>query len=434
MRARSFPVFGSALAVAAIYCGSVGGNAYGSALGSAGVPATLGWYEIPDTQLQSVCPENDFGGYGYPFADRCASVIITWSGGAFDPTRNRMIIWGGGHNDYLGNEIYALEMNELKFHRLTDPARPAGSGECPESLAGGTQPNARHTYNGLAYMKNVDRFFAMGGSKATCGYMSVGTWTFDFKTSLWQLMNPSGDAPRGDPGMIAVYDDNSGKVFVHDGANLLAYDFAKNAYTTLQKDASIDYHLTGAIDSKRKKMVLIGHGEQWIIDIGGIGYKQEKLGSTGGEAIIGTDSPGLVYDPVEDRLVAWQGGDTVYALDPDAKTWTPITYPHGPGPAIEWGTNGRWAYVPSLNAYVVVNQAKQNAFVFRWSSKGSGVKPEGSRARSGRAVLRFPAGLDQRGQSLGTVASDRDVNGKVFPAQVSNGPGCALNSVHVLRE
>jgi hypothetical protein len=145
---------------------------------NAEIPNSLGWYPIPNTKLQAVCPENGFGGSSYNFADNCRSITSAWNSAAFDASRNRLIIWGGGHNDYHGNEMYALELSDLKMIRLTDPASPAS--DCPESLANGSQPNSRHTYDGMTYMDHVDKLFIVGGSKATCGYMSVGTWTFDF--------------------------------------------------------------------------------------------------------------------------------------------------------------------------------------------------------------------------------------------------------------
>src|SRR5262249_44143633 len=65
----------------------------------------LGWTQLPNTPLQSVCPPNDSS---YRFNNNCYQVIKAWSGGMADTARNRLIVWGGGHNDYYGNEIYAL--------------------------------------------------------------------------------------------------------------------------------------------------------------------------------------------------------------------------------------------------------------------------------------------------------------------------------------
>src|SRR5215831_10704175 len=161
---------------------------------AATIPSTTGWFDIPNTHLRSVCPPNGFGGSGYGFNDYCNGVIDAWNGGVFDTTRNRLIIWGGGHHDYSGNEIYSLDMNALTLSRLTDPAVPVATA-CPESLAGGAQPNSRHTYGGIQYMPNVDKMFVFGGSLATCGNASQGTWLFDFATNQWAAQTPTGPIP-----------------------------------------------------------------------------------------------------------------------------------------------------------------------------------------------------------------------------------------------
>ena len=72
--------------------------------------------------------------------------------------------------------------------------------------------------------------------------------------------------------------------------------------------------------------------------------------------------PGLAYDPVNDRIVAWNGGDTVYSLNLDNNVWTPITYSGGPT-AMDNGTYKRWSYSPSLNAFVSYNSVDSDGYV-----------------------------------------------------------------------
>src|SRR5215475_13001406 len=64
------------------------------------IPATPGWFQIPGTQLRNACPPDGFGGSGYPFASNCWAVTEAWNSAVLDTTRNRLIIWGGGHSDY----------------------------------------------------------------------------------------------------------------------------------------------------------------------------------------------------------------------------------------------------------------------------------------------------------------------------------------------
>lgn len=82
------------------------------------VALEFGWDELPNTHMRYVCPPNTTE---YNFADRCNNAINAWSGGVLDTLRNRLLIWGGGHGDYYGNEVYALNLNGFTFSRLTDP-------------------------------------------------------------------------------------------------------------------------------------------------------------------------------------------------------------------------------------------------------------------------------------------------------------------------
>ena len=89
------------------------------------------WYEVPASQLQDVEAEDcDFNGNVSPCFPgiwagnfRGSRGIFYWGGGAFDSKRNRLILWGGGHNAYYGNELYAFDLTNLAWERITDPDR-----------------------------------------------------------------------------------------------------------------------------------------------------------------------------------------------------------------------------------------------------------------------------------------------------------------------
>jgi len=318
-----------------------------------------------------------------------------------DTTRNRLIVWGGGHSDYSGNELYALDLNNLSITRLTAPGVPVASA-CPESIVNGTQPNSRHTYDGIEYMPNVDRLWIFGGSLATCGYANQGTWMFSFSTNQWENKNPTGTLPRGDLGIVSAYDPNTGKVFVHDSLDLYAYDSNTNSYQKLTNNGTgIDYHMTAAIDPKRKKFVIIGGtgtngGGVVTYDIGsGSSYARQRPSTSGGAGVINTSSPGLAYDPVSDRMVAWNGGNTVYSLNLDTNTWTGVSYSGGPA-AVSAGTFGRWQYSPVSDVFVSINDADLNATIFRLNSVSSPV--------SDTTAPSIPSGL------VGTAISSSQIN------------------------
>ncbi len=334
-----------------------------------GIPSGTGWYQIPNTRLRSVCPPNNFGGSGYDFTGQCWSVTAAWNSAVLDTRRNRLIVWGGGHADYLGNEIYALNLNSLTMQRLNDPALPPVTSGCSETQAGGAQPNARHTYDGIAYMENVDRMFVFGGSLSYCGYLGNATWTYDFGNSVWERKYPTGTIPSAVPGVVSAYDPNTGKVFLHDDAYLYSYDYNANQYQRLSGFNGIDYHMSATIDPVRRKLVIVGAGSVYLYDIGSSStYTRQTLSTTGGSPIVSSIYPGLAYDPVSASVVAWNGGDTVYRLNIDTAVWTPQTFTGGPGAALSNGTYDRWSYSPTSGVFVVVNSVDSNAYTLRLST------------------------------------------------------------------
>jgi hypothetical protein len=330
------------------------------------IPSELGWHQIPNTKLRSVCPPPGFGGSGYDFRQRCHGVTDAWNSAVMDTRRNRLVIWGGGHNDYLGNELYALDLGSLSIKRLSDPGLPVTPSTCQETLAGGTQPNSRHTYDGIAYVEHADSMFAFGGSLASCGSFSAATWMYGFATEMWEHRKPAGPIPRADPGVATAYDPVTKKVFVHDLQSLYSYDPAADRYERLSSGMEIDYHMTAVLDPVRRKLLVVGAGRAYIYDVGpGSWHMRRSLRSTGGDRIVRSLYPGMAYDPVRDRIVAWNGGDTVYSLNLETRVWTPITYPGGPGPAEENGTYKRWSYSPASGMFVVVNSVDSDAYALR---------------------------------------------------------------------
>jgi hypothetical protein len=85
----------------------------------------------------------------------------------------------------------------------------------------------------------------------------------------------------------------------------------------------------------------------------------------GCDGLLAASSPGLAYDPVQDRLVGWAGGDDVYLLDLDQKRCTTVRHNAGPGAQVENGTFGRFRYITALNVFALVNDPNKNAYVLR---------------------------------------------------------------------
>jgi hypothetical protein len=351
--------------------------------------ADVGWQSLPGTKLVDVAPPDGFRGMGYDFHYHAHSIVDAWNGAIVDAARNRLILWGGGHNDYYGNEVYALNVGAAPatMARLNDPS-PINTSmtESPAALADG-RPNARHTYNNIVHLAHADRMFAFFGARA--GVNAEGkepgngpdTWTLDLSTLQWQRMDPANGpaVPASFYGSVvanAAYDPNSKTVIMQWGSQTLwRYTYETNSYEILSQSAHTPFNSTGVIDPKRKLFIAMGteYGSDvphvYVTDISADGgYVTSDWSGlvVGCEALAGSVYPGLAYDPVLDRIVGWPGsGDTVYLFDPDTKTCTQKTFVGGPVPLFTNGTFGRFGYLPGLNAFAVVCDANQNASLLR---------------------------------------------------------------------
>jgi hypothetical protein len=344
--------------------------------------SSLGWQDLTNTKLKAACPPNLFNGINYGFADHCGAVVTAWSSGVADTKRNRLIIWGGGHTDYYGNEVYALNLGASPptLTRLTDPSdftkNPAG---CPDSNTVDGTPVSRHTYGGIVYLPVQDRMFSFGGALAPCGGpWSNRTYTLDLSQAVpkWQAMDPINGYNIGYQQTTPVcgYDPNTQTVICNSTGVFFRYDPATNTNTLLSTGQYIPYSSWGVIDPKRKLFIFMGTQYQSTtplvvaVDISpGSSFKVQDWSSqvTGCEALAGATYPGLAYDPVLDRIMGWpNAGNTVYLFNPDQKTCTAQTFVNGPTNTLAstTGTLGRFQYFPALNAYAVVSLATLDAF------------------------------------------------------------------------
>lgn len=333
-----------------------------------GLSPALGWHEIPNTAIEPHCPsEPSIQGVG-----GCRSVIDAWNGGVADLKRERLIIWGGGHTDYYGNEVYALDLRSLSMSRLTEPSPVTNVNDCPEAYPDG-RPSSRHTYGGLTYDPIHDAMFTFGGSKSNCGAMSSAIWKLGLPNLDWSSMEPHrGEKLYYAPGITSEFDPNTGMIYISDRQNLFRYNSSTNTLIQLTALPNVDYHLTAAVDPERKLFLMMGGpGQLWSIDIGPHSKHAVQDWSKrvkGCDKLLHFESPGLAYDFQQHLVVGWGGGDSVVEFDPGRMSCTEESFPGGPGSSQKDGTWGRFRYFPSLGVFLIVNDWKQNAFYLRLSS------------------------------------------------------------------
>jgi hypothetical protein len=348
-------------------------SAFATVTVSQGVPTSLGWFQIPNTMLQPICPNipQIQGTIG------CQAVISAWSGGIADTSRNRLIFTGGGHLNYWGDEVYSLNLVDLTLTRITDPTFSTPIPTYQEDWGNPptipSAPAARETYSGLAYVAHLDKMWLFGGALATTGYQSSGMWMLDLPTLTWTRMDPTLGVRENVYTDInyADYDAQSKLVYFYIADNDVLAAYSADTNTTMellyQQSPGNGYHSNGVLDPKRHLFFILGGGVAASYDLTTSpptfrNFNSQTVGCSG---VQNMSYPGLAYDPVQDKIVGWAGGDTVYLFDTPTLTCTAVTYPGGPPLQQVNGTFGRWRYFPSLNLFALVNDWAQNAYTLR---------------------------------------------------------------------
>lgn len=351
------------------------------------------WLEIPDTHMIDVCAPMNFGVRG---AMGCAGIIAAWGSAAYSGAERTLYVWGGGHNDYWGNEVYGFRLKEGRWQRLNDPSpgslvASAGSDPLPDG-----KPNSRHTYDGLEYLDHAARLFAQGGSISPNGRGSAVTWLFDPATGVWQ--NRGREDRPGGYGMASAYDLQSRSVFVRTGNVLWRYDVDSNEWRSLISFRSrplwpryeVGRSKTGDIDSRRRLFWSVGSNdflvwdiargrlvtEDWVSQGGGtytnrnrIKRSPEQLLESGGGDVFDAPAPGFTYDSKADQFVAWIGGGPKI-LDLATRTWKTGSAVGAPLSQVRRGTFGRWRYIPEYNVFILVNGVRSNVFFYKNTAGG----------------------------------------------------------------
>ncbi|WP_405242477.1 hypothetical protein [Lentisalinibacter salinarum] len=345
------------------------------------------WCEVPGSELRGAEKKpseyEDWDGTSSAAYDSfqrvmgVSAVTRTWNSATFDTNRNCLLVTGGGHNDYGGNEVYRFCLDSLSWDRLTDPT--PFPNRHPEYQNADGSPVSRHTYGGVVYVPGIDRLFLFDGSPddgpGTCGVR--GTWTLDlasreaageYLTSQWELRTAEGE-PEPGCNNVAVFDPSAARIVYKNLRGTYEFDFGSAKWVELSGDARLNNAVNLAIDPAKQLLVEVGGGETALWDItkdlsGGV------IATSGVKTIEQGDDPGLVYDPRIGKIVGWEGGTSVFVLDTGTRVWSEVgpasTNTVDPGPvSTAGGVFGRFAYSAESNVYMYVDRVSENVYLYR---------------------------------------------------------------------
>lgn len=131
-----------------------------------------------------------------PLADRPASypnavdhvkIVIPWSSIAFDRKRGHLLLWGGGHANYTGNQLYQWHADTGEWSLACLPSKLSSDGNL--YVVDKKAPQSSHTYQNNFWLKENDMFGTFGGAATPSGSTfqednggsarRVGPWLYD---------------------------------------------------------------------------------------------------------------------------------------------------------------------------------------------------------------------------------------------------------------
>jgi hypothetical protein len=130
-----------------------------------------------------------------------ASIAVAWASMAWDSTQGQLMLWGGGHANYMGNDMYLWSGVNGTWQRGSLPSAITGPHVALDNsgwtsanhyfVTDNAAPQSAHTYDNNVYLRQNNLFMTFGGAafNTGSGFMSwdpatgqterAGAWMWD---------------------------------------------------------------------------------------------------------------------------------------------------------------------------------------------------------------------------------------------------------------
>jgi hypothetical protein len=310
------------------------------------------------------------------------AVMNSWSGGAFDTTRNMLLITGGGHNDYAGNEVYTFDLKTLSWARATEPSPIAPTGTLgadgkPDGsfkVTDGTQaPISFHSYDGLVYVPTIDHLFALPQASYQSGNSyDQFAYLWDPATKAWQRSQKAPIGVAADRG--CDFDATANEVICTQPNGRMSYSIANRTWRLVSNWDDQDIGRTSAIDQNRRLFCSVWKQTAPLACYDLTNNDSHQLRKspafTGNTGFTQKSNSGLAWRPKDGRFYAYPGCNEVYAISTGSltDTWASTRYASSTGPACDpnqVGIYGKWQYAPALDVFVFVRAWNEPVYFYK---------------------------------------------------------------------
>lgn len=330
-------------------------------------PAPGEWLELAGASPGPTAPARD----GHPAWGVIGPRAVTdaWGGAAFDPTRGVLVITGGGHADYGGNEVYEFDLASRHWRRATDPSPMREVGPGRFEVLGEPAPVSSHSYDGLQWVPTLDGIFKFGGScyRDGAAYDRHG-YLYSTQSHRWRRL---AEAPDHCLQVTSAFDPARNRVLIGTGTGLMAYDAASDRWLVLSSGIP-DRAVCGAVVVPAQDRLVTMEAKS-----GAIGFHDLATPARRWPAVPGVTPPwprhaGMAYHDRSNRIVVWGGDARVWTIDPRTWSVSQVRASGGAAPTdrgdrgrLHAGVYSRWQYVAEHDVFIACPHFDGNVWMYR---------------------------------------------------------------------
>ena len=286
-----------------------------------------------------------------PWRSNQAAVLDAWNGGALATGFGKsgaLVVIGGGHADYYGNEVYAFDLESRRWQRLTNPY-PSPSFPIADGIWPDGTPSVPHTYDQVDYHPASNSLVMMktqyhnGGGSST---PVVAMFSFDGLKSPDSNPNRSANAKNwrfstvhienyASSGGWSAYDSKRDVFWANGGAagrSFVSFDPKPampqgrfGAFETYRRRSGIT-EAVAAYDPVNDIVVFTtfrNGPDVWAIDLlqPGAGIEGNLQISQSGSPPALEESHGWEWSPTRRAFLYYQRGDGVFEFKQSGSDW-----------------------------------------------------------------------------------------------------------------
>lgn len=303
-----------------------------------------------------------------------SSVVSAYNGAVW--MEDGLYIFGGGHADYAGNELYKWDKETGLFERLTLPTGAIGNtGTLNDGLESSGvyfdgQPRSFHTYNNFAVRNGVLWFF--GGSAYYSGNPYSRPFYYDKANSTWVMDMDSGvGATYG----AATYDSTRDVFWIFRSGNhqFRSYDPNTKTMTVSNRYNDLNTYCAGFYDATSDCLIYADATNFRAIPAD-MSTNNVITTSTGKPTLSNLCQRGIAQDTVNRILYVRGEGTDIWKVQiptnpmTESFVWTQLANTGTLTTPQAAGTYGRLWYDPKTRCIGVLDSVSSNMYVLKLKS------------------------------------------------------------------